>query len=203
MAEDAEIFAAAVRYAVERRDEDAALTIRQLPSGDRLAALETQGRTGTLAISRTARPSSSRRLLARVYQRDGWRCRYCGRRVVVPGILEIMGTLFPSDFPFPPGHNMPTNGTHPAAIRMYPNVDHVLPGSQGGSWTADDNLVTACTICNQKKGDRLGWTCGALSVDHWDGLAHYYRALIERIAMRRYHADWLSAIEAAEREQRL
>lgn len=196
MAEDAEIFAEAVRAAVERRDEQAVLILRQLSHTDPLPARETQGHSITLGISGTARPASSRRVLARLYRRDGWRCRYCGRRVVVPGIIEIMGSLFPREFPFSPGHNMPTSGTHPAAVRMYPNVDHVQPGSQGGSWTANDNLVTACTICNQKKGNHTGWTYNALSTDDWDGLSSYYRPLIERIATRRYHADWLNALEA-------
>ena len=39
-------------------------------------------------------------------------------------------------------------------------VDHVIPTSQGGSWSWE-NLVTACNKCNCKKGskslEQLGW----------------------------------------------
>ncbi len=32
-------------------------------------------------------------------------------------------------------------------------IDHVIPKSKGGMWVWE-NLVTSCTSCNQKKGDR-------------------------------------------------
>ena len=40
-------------------------------------------------------------------------------------------------------------------------VDHVVPLSKGGKWVWE-NLVTACSKCNGKKGSKslkqLGWT---------------------------------------------
>lgn len=35
------------------------------------------------------------------------------------------------------------------------HLDHVYPVSKGGE-TTEDNLVTACAICNQKKHDKVG-----------------------------------------------
>lgn len=33
------------------------------------------------------------------------------------------------------------------------SVDHILPKARGGEHT-EDNLVAACVLCNNKKGDR-------------------------------------------------
>ncbi|KAK9839451.1 hypothetical protein WJX81_002968 [Elliptochloris bilobata] len=45
-------------------------------------------------------------------------------------------------------------------VRQNLTVDHVVPLSKGGKW-AWENLVTACTRCNGRKGDKslkqLGW----------------------------------------------
>lgn len=38
-------------------------------------------------------------------------------------------------------------------------VDHIVPKSRGGKWTWT-NLVTSCSECNQKKGDRLPHEAG-------------------------------------------
>lgn len=66
----------------------------------------------------------------RVWKRDRWRCRYCGRAVEMPGLHphEAMAT-----------------------------VDHVVPKSAGGS-NKVRNLVTACLKCNNEKGDHLAWS---------------------------------------------
>ncbi|MBV8081940.1 MAG: HNH endonuclease [Candidatus Eremiobacteraeota bacterium] len=90
---------------------------------------------------------------------------------------------------------MPVGRTHPAAIRVYPAVDHVHPVSLGGAWADPQNLVSACVPCNELKSDKLGWARGTFSNDGWNGLVEYYRALAERRApIRRYHLDWLRAL---------
>jgi 5-methylcytosine-specific restriction endonuclease McrA len=63
-----------------------------------------------------------------VWERDRWRCRYCGVPLHDPAIRER------------------TNGkTRPAT------VDHVVPRSNGGS-NHFRNLVSACRSCNGRKG---------------------------------------------------
>lgn len=52
---------------------------------------------------------------------------------------------------------MPAATTHPAANRVYPNVDHVQAWSLGGAWDDLGNLLTACTPCNERKSNNLGW----------------------------------------------
>lgn len=64
----------------------------------------------------------------RIWRRDDWTCTYCGGRVRP---YEHFG------------------GRHP----LVANVDHVRPVSEGGE-TDDANLVTACTACNTRKGNR-------------------------------------------------
>ena len=68
--------------------------------------------------------------------------------------------------------------------------DHVIPRSQGGR-NAMDNVVSACSPCNAKKGDRI-WTPKKLPV------VPDPRALARKAAKRKdlikgeLHADWLS-----------
>jgi hypothetical protein len=145
------------------------------------------------AISR--RPSLSKAQLAFVLKRDGWRCQYCGRLLVAGGVLELIGLLCPEQFPFPPGHHMPANRTQPAANRVYPNVDHIHAGSRGGSWTDRSNLITACTPCNERKGNNAGLPRAAQESDNWCGLVDCYRGLALRFEpIRRYHLEWFKAL---------
>jgi hypothetical protein len=63
-----------------------------------------------------------------IYNRDGWRCRYCGKQL------------------------RPARG-HPAHDSYAPTLDHVMPKSRGGSGDSA-NLVTACDACGTLKGAR-------------------------------------------------
>jgi 5-methylcytosine-specific restriction endonuclease McrA len=65
-----------------------------------------------------------------VWERDGWRCRYCGCEVI--RIEHVDGERRPPD----------------AAT-----VDHVHPRRYGGS-NRPENLVTACEVCNNRKADQ-------------------------------------------------
>lgn len=58
----------------------------------------------------------------KVFIRDGWMCRYCGKKLRL-------------------GHNGASD---------IPEVDHVIPRLQGGRSTMK-NLVTTCKSCNRKK----------------------------------------------------
>jgi hypothetical protein len=60
-----------------------------------------------------------------VFERDEFRCVYCGKSVIDGVCLSVAF-----------------------------HVDHVYPHSRGGS-DSQDNLVTACSDCNIGKGDRV------------------------------------------------
>jgi hypothetical protein len=113
------------------------------------------------------------------HERYGWRCQYCGRRVVIAGMLELVDRLCP-ELRWWPNDNMPKALTHPAAVRLYPNADHIKARAVGGHATADDNLICSCTTCNERKGiarrvaaDRheraVGRLCAAIRPAVWPG----------------------------------
>jgi len=196
-AQDAEIFASAVKMLIARHDVEARAILATLTKDDPIASPQFPT---SLAID--PHPSKekalSRAVKAGVYERDGWRCRYCTRKLIVPGILSLLTYVCPGFKGLLPGHHMPYDRTEPAVERVYPNVDHILPLSGGGS-CLDDNLATACTKCNAKKSSWLGWQPGPSSPDEWDGLKSAYRALADRHdddvwKTRRYHLDWFRAL---------
>lgn len=81
-----------------------------------------------------------RRLLG---ERDGYACRYCGHPLADPataiGVMPV------------PGDNEDGLAYRAAPGFRWPQIDHVVPRSRGGS-NALANLVLACGPCNVAKG---------------------------------------------------
>ena len=92
-----------------------------------------------------SRPVLPQRIAASIFKRDRFHCRYCGARTVPTPIMRLLARLYPQEFPYHP--NWKGGQTHPAVISRSPVIDHVVPGSLGGSWTNEKNLVTACWPC--------------------------------------------------------
>jgi len=76
-----------------------------------------------------------REIRAQIAERDGWRCRYCGRT----GLVE------------PPRGR----GYNAAEAPYITSLDHWLPRAKGGNWEPS-NLVLACAKCNTEKGHLTG-----------------------------------------------
>lgn len=150
----------------------------------------------------SARPSLSRRVAFDVFRRDRFLCRYCDGKTIFQPVSRLLGSMYPDAFPFHP--NWKAGRTHPAVIARSPVVDHIVPGSQGGSWTDVENMVTACWPCNAIKADltleQLGWTLRPIRDEsEWDGLSRSYRAVWE-IAGRpdaAHHESWLAVLRAS------
>ncbi|MDB5093251.1 MAG: endonuclease [Candidatus Eremiobacteraeota bacterium] len=194
--EDALILARAVDLLLAHRDVEAGAVLRGLPGERDPIPRPVPNATALLEPTPPGEQHAvDTRLAVKVFDRARWRCQYCGRRLVVAGVIELIGRLCLQDFPWE-SHAMPAGRTHPAAQRVYPNVDHVHPVSRGGAWRDADNLVSACTPCNTWKSDKPGWSIIAYEPDDWDGLKTSYRALLERVGERptRTQQGWLKAL---------
>jgi len=110
-----------------------------------------------------------------IFRRDGYRCRYCGCRVVHKEARSVLTSHFPEAAPWPGGKGG-DKLKHGAFYAINSVIDHVVPRSQGGD-NSPENLVTACWPCNFHKEDYslddLGLSDPRLRppvVDDWDGL---------------------------------
>jgi hypothetical protein len=115
-----------------------------------------------------------------VFNRDGYRCRYCGIRVINKKVLKLFQAIVgDTSFSMP----KPDAGRHGVALVFMPSHDHVGPRS-GGGFHSMENLVTACWSCQFGK---WGYTLEELGVldprDRsprdlgWDGLKSLIPAL--------------------------
>ncbi len=124
----------------------------------------------------------------RIWQRDGFRDRYTGQRLVFPGTLELLSVLMPEEFPY---HNPPhgdSRFTHQAMYELWPGIDHVVShvGGEPGTVHAEDNLVTTAHTNNLAKSslrlEDLGWSLRTAQVADggWDGLLGWFIAYLDR-----------------------
>jgi hypothetical protein len=124
------------------------------------------------ALDPTRSPSES--LQRSVFRRDGFRCRYCGLRLVPPSAMKAFGDRMGPDLFQPTGTNRERHGV---VLAFRACADHVLDWKHGGK-TAIDNLVTACWSCNFGKYyftlEQLGLddprARPAMATADWDGL---------------------------------
>ena len=82
------------------------------------------------------RRESKMRLRTRIFERDGWRCGYCGLSLVPQGTFGIVTVL----------HFL-------GAQNRTAVVDHMVPAKLGGT-DEEANLIACCLSCNSAKGNR-------------------------------------------------
>ena len=113
-------------------------------------------------------------VIAKIYARDHYQCRYCGERVILTAVMRLISRLYPIQFPYHP--NWKADSTHPAFVSRSATLDHVKPIVGGGDPIAPDNLVTACWNCNRRKGDldleEIGWSLVEPRDKDWRGLTN-------------------------------
>lgn len=124
---------------------------------------------------------SPQRFAKAVFARDGYRCRYCGVRLVPAEVLKAFGRAVGSDTFATAGTNLQRHGV---ALAFRAIADHVTPWTRGGR-TDMENLVSACWSCNYGKADftvdQIGLedprTRPVDTSDGWDGLTSRLAAL--------------------------
>lgn len=109
----------------------------------------------------------------KIFDRDGWRCRYCGTKV----ISRVARKIFIERFPIETHWVSSEYERHSALHSQAASLDHVLPHSRGGT-NNTTNLVTACGPC---QFGRNQWTLEEVGfkdprerspiLDDWDGLS--------------------------------
>ncbi|MDY7100699.1 MAG: hypothetical protein S0880_05880 [Actinomycetota bacterium] len=107
-----------------------------------------------------------------LHQRDGWRCRYCGSKVVDRDVGDRLRREYPDAVRW--ARNPP--GRHSSVLISTAVYDLVVPPRRGGT-TNLDNLVTSCWLCQAARSGRNFEDLGlhdprssAPLVDEWDGL---------------------------------
>jgi 5-methylcytosine-specific restriction endonuclease McrA len=118
-----------------------------------------------------------------IFERDGWRCRFCGVKVISKKARSILVKLFPNETHWGPKEF----ARHSALYSMAVSLDHVEPHSRGGT-NELTNLVTACYCCQFGRGE---WTLNESElldprnyvpiVDEWDGLTRLESLLVPTV----------------------
>ena len=108
-----------------------------------------------------------------IFARDGWRCRFCGIKVISRAARLALVKRFPAETRW----SGPEFKRHSALYAMASSLDHVVPHGQGGK-NETSNFVTACYCCQFGRGE---WTLDQMQlldprdreppVDEWDGLS--------------------------------
>ena len=112
-----------------------------------------------------------------IYVRDGWRCRYCGTRVIDRGMRARLHRCLPDVARW----GARNAEKHTALAALSASLDHIVPHSRGGT-NDEPNLVTACNACQFGRGQ---WTLAEVGffdpreyppvLDKWDGLTRLSR----------------------------
>lgn len=119
----------------------------------------------------------SARAQLELFERDGWRCRFCTCRVVSKDARKAIDRVLPGVINWP-SRNI---GRHAAFFALEASADHLLPYKRGGTNDAS-NVVCACQCCQY---GRNNWTIEEVGisdpflrppiVDGWDGLMRLAR----------------------------
>jgi 5-methylcytosine-specific restriction endonuclease McrA len=113
-----------------------------------------------------------------IFARDGWRCRFCGIRVISRSARAVLCREFPVESSW----TRREFERHSALYAMAASLDHVIPHGRGGP-NEVGNFVTACYCCQFGRGEWLieeveledprGRPAGT---DEWDGLTRVLRS---------------------------
>jgi 5-methylcytosine-specific restriction endonuclease McrA len=156
------------------------------------------------------RPKIPRDVQVKVFRRDGWICRWCGRPVIfAPAMKYLQRFVKDSGVASPLAYHDKhwTRRYAPLLDHMGAVIDHVNAHSRGGS-SAAENFATACNKCNASKSNAPHNEFGKKSPrravkgtygepQEWDGLSTLFVILAERSleAVSASERDWLKHLK--------
>lgn len=146
--------------------------------------------------------SVSYRTQVEIFTRDGFICRYCGRRTLFPPVLRLISDIFPDLLKY--HSHWKISECDIAFWRFTASCDHVVPIARSGS-SNPDNLVTACYKCNSIKQnwllDEMRWNLLPVSKCCWDGLSSLYPKLVSLAGFekKQYYRRWLLALDNSDK----
>jgi hypothetical protein len=121
---------------------------------------------------RAALRMPGRSVLDGIYARDGYRCRFCGSRVVLSAARRAMEARLPGAIRW----GRQDRDRHGAFLALTATIDHLVPHSKGGG-NDPENLLTTCQACNFGRNDWLIEEVSLIDprgrppvVNGWDGL---------------------------------
>lgn len=133
--------------------------------------------TSGVGLERSAQRMPSSNAERAIYARDGWRCRYCGTRVIDRSMRARLHRRLPDVARW----GARNADKHTALAALSASLDHIVPHSRGGT-NDEPNLVTACNACQFGRGQ---WTLEEVGffdpreyppvLDEWDGLTRLSR----------------------------
>ncbi|MEW6465491.1 HNH endonuclease signature motif containing protein [Tibeticola sp.] len=133
--------------------------------------------TADAEFERSAQRMPSSSFERAIYVRDGWRCRYCGVRIIERSMRTRLHICLPDVARW----GARNADKHAALAALSASLDHVVPHSRGGT-NDEANLVTACNACQFGRGQ---WTLEEVgffdprdylpTLDAWDGLTRLSR----------------------------
>jgi 5-methylcytosine-specific restriction endonuclease McrA len=153
--------------------------------GQQSAYYRVQNRNEVDAMNRLAKAENdSPRLVPstekKVFERDCFRCRYCGLRIIAKEVFAEYSRIVGSENFSIERENSKRNGL---TLGLRGVADHVEPYASGGE-TSLENLVTSCYSCNFGKA---GYTLEQLGIedprlrppvqDDWRGLTEFLPSL--------------------------
>ena len=188
-------FTIAVASLIDGNKEDSLVALKEtnhkavgeffIEHGQQSAYFRVQNRLEIDKTNRIAKDlNNSPRLIPKVekevFERDSYRCRYCGLRIISKEVFTEYSRIVGSDNFSVERENSKRNGL---TLGLRGVADHVEPYASGGE-TSIDNLVTSCYSCNFGKA---GYTLEQIGIfdprlkqpvnDEWLGLTEFLPAL--------------------------
>lgn len=143
-------------------------------------------------VDRAKRSSIGQMKQLAIFRRDHFIDRYTGERLFFPGVLLLLGDLFPDAFPKPSSaEGWRVGRCHWIYWRLWPTVDHVKPVAGGGHPTDETNLVTTSQMINTAKSAWTGHevpkqirfeakSVAEVQAQNWDGMFAWFVDYLER-----------------------